>query len=64
MRYFGPLRTVEGVPQNDVSHIRFRLRSFSYHNGLNEYMWSTAGVEWERDRDPLGSREHWLRGGR
>lgn len=42
--YIGPLRTVEGVPQNDVSLIRFRLRSFSYHNGLNEYMWSTAGV--------------------
>lgn len=43
--YIGPLRSVEGVPQNDVSHIRFRLRSFSYHNGLNEYMWSTAGVD-------------------
>ncbi len=43
--YIGPLRTVEGVPQGDVSHLRFRLRSFSYHNGLNEYLWSEAGVK-------------------
>ena len=43
--YLGPLRSVEGVPQGDLSSIRFRLRSFGYHNGLNEYMWSTAGVD-------------------
>jgi hypothetical protein len=43
--YLGPLRSVAGVPQSDVSTIRFRLRSFSYHNGINEYMWSTAGVD-------------------
>lgn len=43
--YIGALETVEGVPQGDVSQIRFRLRSFSYHNGLNEFMWSAAGVD-------------------
>ena len=43
--YIGPLQTVEGVPQGDVSQIRFRLRSFSYHNGLNEFLLSEAGVE-------------------
>jgi len=43
--YIGPLRAVEGVPQGDVSHFRLRLRSFSYHNGLSEYLWSEAGVE-------------------
>lgn len=43
--YIGPLQTVEGVPQGDVSQIRFRLRSFSYHNGLNEFLLSEARVE-------------------
>jgi hypothetical protein len=43
--FIGPLRTVAGVPQGDVSLIRLRLKSFSYNNGTSEFMWSDAGVD-------------------
>jgi hypothetical protein len=43
--YLGPLRTIDGVPQGDVSQIWFTARTFIYHNGTNELLRSAAGVE-------------------
>jgi hypothetical protein len=43
--YLGPVRAVDGVPTRDVSQLEFTARTFVYHNGVNDFLASVAGVE-------------------
>ncbi|HSL34244.1 MAG TPA: hypothetical protein VK871_11380 [Candidatus Limnocylindrales bacterium] len=43
--YLGALRTVDDVQMGDVSQFSLSPRTYTYHNGLADYLYSAAGVE-------------------
>lgn len=44
-RYLGPVRDVDGVTTGEVSQFSFTARTYTYHTGLADYLYSAAGVE-------------------